>query len=243
MRNAPIHLPLVILGATIAMSLASCSEESSPAVSDPSEVWNKPDNGIAWNREVAYGTMVDSRDGQPYRTVAIGSQTWMAENLNFQVDSSLWYDESADSGAKYGRLYSWAGAMGLPDSCNKSSCSRLVQAPARGICPSGWHVPSDSEWSTLVKAVGGDLEAGKKLKSTSGWFQRAGTDVFGFRGIAAGIEYQGGFINAGKTTGFLSSSETGRVTIATRTLSWLNADFFRDNGTKEFRISVRCLRD
>lgn len=107
------------------------------------------DNSGAWALDtilvqIAAG-LVDARDGQAYRTATIGSQTWIAQNLNYQADSSWWYNSSADSGAKYGRLYTWAAAMGLDDSCNAFDCSEQVAPIHRGACPSGWHVPTPGD--------------------------------------------------------------------------------------------------
>ena len=112
-------------------------------------------------------TLTDTRDGQVYRTVTIGDQVWMAENLNFETDSSYCYNDSAEYCAKYGRLYEWSAAM--------------------DACPSGWHLPDTAEWKTLLAAVGGDSIAGMKLKSTSGWNSDGnGTDDFGFTVLPAG---------------------------------------------------------
>ena len=112
-------------------------------------------------------TLTDTRDGKVYRTVKIGDQVWMAENLNFETDSSYCYNDSAEYCAKYGRLYVWTAAM--------------------DACPSGWHLPDTAEWKTLLAAVGGDSIAGTKLKSTSGWNSDGnGTDDFGFTVLPAG---------------------------------------------------------
>lgn len=73
---------------------------------------------IPWDGRIAYGDLVDSRDRQHYRTVTIGSRTWMAENLNFKTGSSSWASNSADSGALLGRSPRWAQAIGLDDSCD-----------------------------------------------------------------------------------------------------------------------------
>ncbi|MBO4437544.1 MAG: hypothetical protein J5791_11750, partial [Fibrobacter sp.] len=112
-------------------------------------------------------TLKDLRDGQTYRTVKIGNQVWMAENLNFETDSSYCYNDSAKYCAKYGRLYEWSAAM--------------------EACPSGWHLPDTAEWRTLLDAAGGDSIAGTMLKSTSGWNSDGnGTDDFGFTVLPAG---------------------------------------------------------
>lgn len=125
--------------------------------------------------KVIVGEMItDARDGQRYQIVTIGTQTWMAQNLNYMVDSSWWYNNSADSGAKYGRLYTWGSAMSLPDSCNNVSCSNSINAQHQGICPSGWHIPSTSEISTLTSYISykfnsPDSISGYLLRTSDGW--------------------------------------------------------------------------
>ncbi|MDR2591325.1 MAG: fibrobacter succinogenes major paralogous domain-containing protein [Chitinispirillales bacterium] len=108
----------------------------------------------------------DSRDGQKYRTVKIGNQVWMAENLRFKIGDSWCYENSEDNCKKYGRLYDWN--------------------MAKIACPKGWHLPSDDEWEELITVVGSS-EAGKKLKSKNGWNGNAeGTNVFGFSSLPGG---------------------------------------------------------
>jgi len=103
-------------------------------------------------------TFTDTRDNKTYKYVKIGTQTWMAENLNYNATGSKCYAEgvpgvSADSIAKnctkYGRLYDWSTAMALDASYNYDSYS--AAAKHQGICPSGWHLPSDAEWNILMK--------------------------------------------------------------------------------------------
>ena len=99
-----------------------------------------------------------------YRTVVIGTQTWMAENLNYAVEGSKCYDNDPANCVKYGRLYDWSTAMGFPSSCNEDACSSQIQSKHRGICPSGWHLPSYDDWDILMDYVGGYRTAGTKLK-------------------------------------------------------------------------------
>ena len=146
-----------VFGDTVILSSDSRQSSSSTPVEDLSSSSSEP----------AEGSFTDSRDGQTYRTVKIGDQVWMAENLNFETDSSYCYNDSAEYCAKYGRLYEWSAAM--------------------DACPSGWHLPDTAEWKTLLAAVGGDSIAGTKLKSTSGWNSDGnGTDDFGFTVLPAG---------------------------------------------------------
>ena len=119
-----------------------------------------------------YGSLTDDRDGQIYRTVKIGSQVWMAENLNYaytqrtaELDSSsTCIENKPDYCKKYGRFYLWSAAMdsvGLFSS-NAIGCGyeeHIVNCPVegviRGVCPKGWHLPSRMEWELLFNAVGG----------------------------------------------------------------------------------------
>ena len=141
-----------LLSFLIALFLLGCNEDSLP--------------------KVTLGSMTDPRDGQTYKTVKIGSQTWMAENLNYKTDSSFCYLDDVSNCAKYGRLYKLSTALGKPESeCSGvggKACT-LPPGDVQGVCPSGWHLPSRAEWDTLLAAAGGESVAGKFLKSSSGW--------------------------------------------------------------------------
>ena len=125
---------------------------------------------------VEQGEMTDERDGQVYKTVKIGTQTWMAENLNYAYpkqdsssDSVSWcYNNEPDSCAKYGRLYTWDAAM--------------------NSCPQNWHLPSYGEWDVLTALANYEPNY---FKSTSGWSEDGnGSDIFGFGVLPGGI-YKG----------------------------------------------------
>jgi len=163
----------------------------------------------------------DSRDGQPYRTVTIGNQTWMAQNLNYATGNSWCYDNSSSNCAKYGRLYDWE--------------------TAKAACPEGWHLPSDGEWQVLAKDDDqGDKSSGKPLKSRS-W---DGTDAYGFNVLPSGNRNNDGSLHdVGSYAYFWSSSEVGAQNAWRRRLhSGLDAlDRGYDNKPNGF--SVRCLKD
>jgi uncharacterized protein (TIGR02145 family) len=113
-----------------------------------------------------YGSMTD-KGGKTYKTVVIGTQTWMAANLNYNLNTGKHkcYAQGKGNGEdewlrpedpqvqancdKYGRLYDWATAMDIPASCNNNSCPTQIKNPHQGICPSGWHIPSNNDWETL----------------------------------------------------------------------------------------------
>ncbi|WP_405327351.1 fibrobacter succinogenes major paralogous domain-containing protein [Fibrobacter sp.] len=191
----------VVLLAFLGVFIAACSEDSPTETIDPVEGFT-------------LGSMTDSRDGQTYKTVTIGSQTWMAENLNFAYtgvpfyngayasDSTSWcYYNAKNNCDIYGRLYTWSAAMdsaGIVSlengavACGVGSMCK-PNSPHRGICPEGWHVPTQSEFDVLYKLIGGKSTAGTKLKTTSGWDEeKNGIDAFGFGLLPAGFRYYGG---------------------------------------------------
>jgi uncharacterized protein (TIGR02145 family) len=110
------------------------------------------------------GTLTDKRDGKTYRTMKIGKQTWMAENLNYQMGKSLCYDNNPANCSKYGRLYNWD--------------------IAKKACPTGWHLPTSKEWDELVNFIGGGMNASMKLKSKPPSWN--GTDDYGFSALPSG---------------------------------------------------------
>ena len=133
-------------------------------------------------------------------SVAIGEQTWMGKNLDVAAEGSKCYDDDPENCEKYGRLYDWATAMALDPSCNSVSCAGQVQAKHRGLCPAGWHIPTDADWDALMTAVGGSSTAGTKLKSASGWGSGGvvGTDEYNFSALPGGYGYSSGnFYDAG----------------------------------------------
>jgi len=207
--------------------------------------------GIHWNPSIRYASL--SYGGQTYRTVKIGTQTWMAENLNYKVDSSWWHKNNPDSGAKYGRFYTWAAAMNLPEYCNHVSCASMITSKHQGICPSGWHVPSGLDWDTLMTAVGVDDSAGTRLKSAGGWIDFGnGTDTYGFRALAGGFVYGDSASNVGQfgywwradeQKGTCGTSEINATCACDQYVGTFDSDFSIYFGYKTGRHSVRCLED
>ena len=207
---------------------------------------------------VSYGKLTDARDGQVYKTVQIGGQVWMAENLNYAYNEgtakSYCYENSADSCAKYGRLYLWSAAMdsaGVFSTAGKgcgyrSTCEAgSATTEARGVCPEGWHLPSKAEFETLFAAVGGWDVAGKALKSTSGWTDDGnGTDSYGFSALPAGIrDTSGDFYSAGYYAGFWSATEGGSNDAYYMGLFYYNDGAYLHSYYKYSGFSVRCLRN
>lgn len=131
--------------------------------------------------------------GRTYRTVTIGTQTWLAENLDFKFPGLVvgasgtssseprgnYYDNDeityGEQGSRFGLLYNMAAVRYLQNN--------------RDVLIPGWHVPDENEWASLVSAVGGSLTAGKMLKSKSLWSSGNGTDDYGFSLLPAGGSY------------------------------------------------------
>jgi uncharacterized protein (TIGR02145 family) len=143
---------------------------------------------------VAYGAaLTDPRDAQTYRTAKIGAQTWMAENLNYKGTGSSdvvgrCYGDSDASCARYGRLYTWAEAMGLDTAFNRKTWGKAATSGTKGICPAGWHVPDSAEWNALIRAAGGADSAGDRLKANSALWKRGSglLDARGFSSLPGG---------------------------------------------------------
>ena len=191
-------------------SSVKSGDSSSSSSAGKVESSSSKEKKIVWNYlhpKIDYGEFTDSRDGQVYKTVAIGSQTWMAENLNyaytgisynyygFTFDSTSWcYNNDPANCDTCGRLYTWAAAMDSVGtwSTNGMGCGYGKECspiyPVRGICPKGWHLPSLSEWDALITAVGDSSTAGRVLKSWMRWYSvfDKGTDVYGFSALPAG---------------------------------------------------------
>jgi len=169
----------------------------------------------------------------------------MAENLNFEAKGSKCYDNSEANCAIYGRLYNWATAMALDASCNSSSCASKVSAKHRGICSSGWHIPSDAEWTELTNFVGGSSSAGKYLKATNGWNSGGnGNNKYGFSALPGGYGLAiGGFSSVGYNGRWWSSSEGNANYTYSRNMYYYYEDVIYGNYDKHYFRSVRCLQD
>ena len=237
----------------------SCSSELSEASSSSESL----SAGSIY--DATANTLTDLRDGKTYKTVTIGRQIWMAENLNYAYtdvfykrdnytsDSTSWcYDNDPANCAKYGRLYTWAAAMDSLGKWSKNgkkcgyiaSCSPTY--PVRGICPKGWHLPSKQEFGTLITAVGDSSTNGTVLKSTDGWSNHGnGTDAFGFSALPAGARSDGHYVRRGSYAYFWSSNDTKGISHdAYRMYLYCGEDIaglIYDN--KNHGASVRCVKD
>jgi len=175
---------------------------------------------------------------QTYKTVKIGKQVWMAENLNYEAEGSLCYDNNPDNCAKYGRLYNWQ--------------------TAKKVCPAGWHLPSNEEWDKLYRFIDGDKgtespyespTAGKYLKAVSGWnpYKESdgnGTNAYGFSALPGGYgNPDGTFDDAGLVGNWWSTSEHDSSFAYFRDIYYDNECASRYYDHESSLFSVRCLKD
>jgi uncharacterized protein (TIGR02145 family) len=196
------------------------------------------------------GRVKDS-DGNVYRTVRIGGQVWMAENLNTSTfrngdpipeartggewekagigGQPAWcYYNNDPANAKYGKLYNWYA----------------VNDP-RGLAPHGWHVPEDAEWQQLMDHLEGESASGIKLKSSGGWNDNGnGTNESGFNALPGGLRYSwGAFRYTGEYGFWLSSDEHSSKSARSRFLSFRSGSSGRYHLMKGKGYSVRCIMD
>ncbi len=177
----------------------------------------------------APGTFTDARDGKVYKTVTIGTQTWLAENLAFKAASDCWaYDNSQNNVEVYGYLYTWKAAQ--------------------DACPTGWHLPSDAEWKILVDYLGGMGSAGYKLKETdiSHWLSpnEGATNQSGFTALPGGFSTgDGKFYYIGKQGYWWSSTMYDSYNAYIRHAEYANGMILQLNYSTLDAFSVRCVKD
>lgn len=211
--------------------------------------------------EKIYNTFIDERDGQSYRYVTIGTQTWMAENLNYadsvntlSLKGKSWcYEDAVYSCDKRGRQYTWAAAIDSVALANDEDepltcgCGKVCNLPkiVRGICPEGWHLPNEDEWRLLVSATGGRT-AGEKLKSVSGWNENGnGSDDYGFSALPVGnYDGKGGFVNVGKFANFWSTKGSVSKDQAYAMTLFSGDELALLESSNKFRgLSIRCIQN
>ncbi len=214
------------------------------------------------NPKVSYGEMTDKRDYRKYKTVKIGTQVWMAENLNYDYNTgtakSYCFGDKEVNCAVTGRLYTWAAAIDsvalANDADNPQTCGYFAETTCtlptvvQGVCPEGWHLPTYEEWQTLFTAVGDSSKAGTALKSQTGWKSQTGDaadrDAYGFSALPAGYRhYRDGFGRAGDYAYFWSTRETN-IGGAYYMVLYYDYEYAALKGTyKDYGFSVRCLQN
>jgi uncharacterized protein (TIGR02145 family) len=202
--------------------------------------------------------------GEPLPSVAIGTQKWMNKNLDVATyrdgtpipevaDRSAWavlktgawcyYNNDSANETTYSKLYNWYAVAGIYDAASLNDSSLRKQ-----LAPTGWHVPSDGEWTTLTDALGGGSVAGGKMKETGTAHWEApnegATNSSGFTGLPGGYRYYNGAFNDIGDLGTWWSSTGGATANAWyRSLNFNFGDVNRGRDSKTFGFSVRCLRD
>jgi uncharacterized protein (TIGR02145 family) len=204
------------------------------------------------NSSIAYGTVVDF-DGNLYKSVIISNQEWMAENLkvthyrngdvipfisdntswqNLANGAYTWYNnDSLTHQCPYGKLYNW-----------------FAVADSRNICPFGWHVPTQDEWTTLSDNLGGSLSAGSKLKSTGIQYWNTSnndaTNNSGFSGLPGGHRLPIGAFGAIINNGYWwTASAADNINANYRLLGYNTSELLSSNSDKTHGFSVRCIKD
>ena len=239
--------PFLIMGVFLVFA-SSCDKDKD---NDPAS--NNPTNGkttAVFNPSVTYGTMTD-QDGNVYKTVTIGTQTWMAENLKVTkyndgiaipnvTDNTAWkelttgalcdYANTPSNSETYGKLYNWYAVK------------------TGKLAPKGWHVPSDAEWTELTNYLGGTSVAGGKLKETgtTHWASpnTGATNETGFTALPGGNRgIYGAFYTIGNNGYWWSATESNANNAWYRLMYCDYSNVTRDGSDKEVGFSVRCVRD
>jgi len=244
----------VLSSSSIAEMSSDSSDSSSSGTAEPSsssiaEMSSSSSHIVSCNNSVHNpGThFCDTRDGKIYRWVEIGSQIWMAENLNYDVPNDatdMCYDNDPANCATYGRLYNRTTVM------NGAIHSVANPSGIRGICPPNWHLPSDEEWNVLVKYVDpitwqqpAYTTAGTKLKSASGWLSGGnGTDVLGFSAKPGGYGDGSNFSNIGHGGYWWSATMSSRHYTSLRRTFYKQQDVDIYNSSSSM-FSVRCVQN
>lgn len=237
-------------------SLSSSSSEAMPSSSSTEISSSSLGNLSSSSLTIAKDSVRDERDGKWYQIVKIGSQTWMAENLAYlpsgytmSMDTSsikpyyyvygyMDFDVETAKGepnyTQYGVLYNWTAAM-----------NSTLTAGAQGVCPDGWHLPSQSDWDQLVVNTGGLADLGSALKASSSlWYENSkGTDQWGFAALPGGF-FDGAKFAAINNEGYWWTST--REATSTKAYAW-KMDITPEVSYSESDLgkgfSVRCVKD
>lgn len=209
-------------------------------------------------------SIVNDIDGNTYNTVLVGDQCWMKENLKVSKNPAgstitrYCYSDNSANCDLYGGLYNWTTIM------NGALSSSANPSGVQGICPDGWHIPSDAEYTQLTNYItGGASSGGNRLKSCRQvdsplpgecnttvhprWDAHNfhyGTDDYGFSLLPAGHRYGAGIYDkSGQTTYIWSTTEYDASNSWYRDIYYSTANVYRTTGSKSYWFSVRCIRD
>lgn len=257
---------MVIIAVAMIFMFNACSgDNGSYSETSSSSAFSSSSNISSSSRSVVYGDPV-TYDGETYQTVVIGTQIWFKRNLNYDPNTgnSACYGNEASNCDIYGRLYDWATAMDLPSSCNSSTCSRQVNTKHRGICPNGWHIPSNGDWDKLMRHVDGDKgtnspydspTAGRYLKDKATWrdcgpsgsdkrYLYLCEDDYGFSALPGGYTIWDGYSSYAEHLGYWwSSSESHSDYAYLRHIYYYQNSAYYNTYYKSSLFSVRCVQD
>jgi len=244
-------MPQFFIFLLLILALVGCGQKKVVVSNEPTPIKKKSSSSIVAEKSSSSEEKVeeskleeekpftDSRDGKKYKMVKIGSQTWMAKNLNYNANGSKCYENKPANCDKYGRLYDWATAM--------------------KACPKGWHLPSNEDWDKLYRFVdntnGTDSPyisetAGKFLKTVSGWKDEKGKpgngeDKYGFSALPGGFcDHDSRFNFAGCWAVWWSASEYDHDLYAyNQHLICTDKVAYWSYNDKYYLFSVRCVKN
>jgi len=240
----------------LSTAIVSCKKETStPSTSTPSTSdTTKTTSNVSSDGKL--GATISDVDGNTYKTVIIGDQQWMAENLNVTKfndgtvipNASLWLDWSendttgwcnyynkAEYNAKHGKLYNWNVVSTLKNG-------------DKNVCPTGWHVPNNSEWEKLGVKLGGVFVAGGKIKvkGTADWNSPNpdATNSSLFSAYPSGVRSSdGSFEGLGNVAQWWSTDEIDYRTANALSVYYVNSQFSLYSGVKRSGSSIRCIKN
>lgn len=192
------------------------------------------------------GVFLDERDGEGYNWAKIGDQIWFTENLRFEVvdQDYIYWAYTNDSAntliEKYGRWYTWGDAV------NHTGGSTLNPSQLQGICPDGWHLPSNAEWEQLIDFLateGYSNTEGNVLKSTDGWYNNGnGTDNYGFTALPGGY-WDPGHKYPGKVGLWWSATDAQGPGAWSYKMSYNTNSIEKIGSASDFYLNIRCVKD
>jgi len=216
------------------------------------------DNGCETirNNLFVYRMMTDRRDTAKYRVITIGSQVWMADNMNYgkQIMSDkistrngevekYCYNNDPENCEMLGGLYTWDEMM------DYSRSDDDLPGETRGICPDGWHIPTSKEWKMLADYLGGEMVAANRMKNYDYWptpegMKEVRLDLSGFSAYPAGrMDMAGESYYIGRSSSYWSATKDSWKSAWHRTITNRGGGLYRNSGHTGYRFSVRCLKD
>ena len=247
------------------LTLDACGDDSSSNIGDAKELDGASQENLVCRAECEKGEIRDDRDGHIYGTVRIGEQVWLSENLVFKAHNSGCFDNDEKNCNQYGRLYTWASAMGrTEDECGVEKLCNQVEEPYRGICPEGFHIPSVAEFEQLSKYVRDCGKSGNlflslahKLNASLQYNLNEYIDEFSFGAFLGGYGYRTmddtastlwpSYLKFMDQTIFWTIDQLG--TPKPNVYAWMwymfvdSMEFKSSYDRKDEGFSIRCLKD